>query len=657
MTLVPYPNYSESGVEWLGQIPAHWSALSLARVTFDKCDGPFGSGLKSEHYVERGVRVVRLQNIREGRFDATDAAFIDEEYYRTELGGHDVLEGDLLIAGLGDERNTVGRACVAPPEIEPAMVKADCFRFQLDTRRVLTGFAAAQLTAGARYDAGLLSSGSTRSRISLTEMAGRRLALPPKREQVAIVTFLDRETAKIDALVWEQQRLIGLLKEKRQAVISYAITKGLVPNAPTKDSGIDWPASVPAHWEVLPLTRVVNQFVDYRGKTPTKIDDGVPLVTATQIKEGRVDHTLDPVFISEEEYAERMTRGFPEKGDVLITTEAPLGETAQIEEERVALGQRIILMKPNKSKVTGDYLFTHFRSQFGQNELWKRASGSTASGIRADRLRASAVLVPPRDEQIAIVNWITEKISRFPPIEIAIHRQIELLQERRAALISAAVTGKIDVRGLVTNTPVRTDSRNVRLVVAAEIIERLSQKANFGRVKLQKLTYLTEAHAGVSELDGNYLRAAAGPLDRDMIAEMEAQLQRVGHVSVDQAGGQGKQVIYKFHGSAGAYREELATILADRKARFLHLLSDLGDLETKSVEAIATLYAVWDDALIDGQTPTDDAVVSGVLEEWHPDKAKKFRAAELHEWLGWMRRHNLVPEGNGPRTSTGRFLL
>jgi type I restriction enzyme S subunit len=232
-------------------------------------------------------------------------------------------------------------------------------------------------------------------------------------------------------------------------VISHAVTKGLDPNAPTKDSGMEWPASVPAHWEILPLARVVSQFVDYRGKTPTKIDDGVPLVTATQIKEGRIDHSLDPVFISEEEYAERMTRGFPEKGDVLVTTEAPLGETAQIEDERVALGQRIILMKPNKSKITADYLFTHFRSQFGLNELWKRASGSTASGIRADRLRASAVLVPPLDEQSAIVSWITERVSHLPPIERAIQQQIELLQERRRALISAAVTGKIDVRGLV----------------------------------------------------------------------------------------------------------------------------------------------------------------------------------------------------------------
>jgi type I restriction enzyme S subunit len=190
--------------------------------------------------------------------------------------------------------------------------------------------------------------------------------------------------------------------------------------------------------------------VDYRGVTPQKLDEGpVPLITATQIKNGRIDHALDPVFISEEEYEARMTRGFPERGDVLITTEAPLGETAQIIDERVSPGQRIILMKPNLAKITKAYLFTHFRSQFGQKELWVRASGSTASGIRADRLRASAVLVPPLEEQEIIVRHIDDEISHLPPIEEAANRQIELLQERRTALISAAVTGKIDVRGLV----------------------------------------------------------------------------------------------------------------------------------------------------------------------------------------------------------------
>ena len=112
--LNPAVPMKDSGVEWLGKVPTHWEVLPLARITADKCDGPFGSALKTEHYVDSGVRVVRLQNIAADAFRGTDSAFIGENYYQNELNGHDVKEGDVLIAGLGDERNVVGRACIAP---------------------------------------------------------------------------------------------------------------------------------------------------------------------------------------------------------------------------------------------------------------------------------------------------------------------------------------------------------------------------------------------------------------------------------------------------------------------------------------------------------------------------------------------------------------
>jgi type I restriction enzyme, S subunit len=238
VSLRAYPEYKDSGVVWLGHVPRHWKLLPLNRVTMSKCDGPFGSGLKSEHYCDEGVRVVRLQNIRKAKFDGGDAVFIAPDYFERELAGHGVEPGDLLVAGLGDDRNTVGRACVAPPGLGPAMVKADCFRFRLDGSKVVSSFIAHYLTAGAVADAGLLSSGSTRSRIPLSIMATRTLTLPPIGEQAEIMVFLDRETGKIDTLVAEQERLIALLQEKRQA----AITKGLTPGVPMKPSGISSPS-------------------------------------------------------------------------------------------------------------------------------------------------------------------------------------------------------------------------------------------------------------------------------------------------------------------------------------------------------------------------------------------------------------------------------
>ncbi|MGY3558473.1 type I restriction enzyme S subunit [Bradyrhizobium sp. USDA 4463] len=436
MSFPRYSKYKNSGVEWLGSVPEHWEVIRTAHLFREVADQG------SEDLPILSVSIhdgVSDDELSPDELDRKVTRSEDRSKYKK------VAPGDLVYNMMRAWQGGFGTVRVSGM-VSPAYVVArpkSCFSTIFVEHLLRTPQAIEEMR---RYSHGVTD---FRLRLYWDQFKDLYLTLPPPGEQDAIIAFLERETVKIDTLVEEQQRLIELLQEKRRAVISHAVTQGLNPGVPTKRSEIDWPTLVPAHWEVLPLARVVSQFVDYRGKTPTKIDEGVPLVTATQIKEGRIEHSLDPVFISEEEYAERMTRGFPAKGDVLITTEAPLGETAQVEDERVALGQRIILMKPNKSKITADYLFTHFRSQFGQNELWKRASGSTASGIRADRLRASAVLVPPLDEQSEIVNWITEKVSHFPPIERAIQRQIELLRERRAALISAAVTGKIDVRGLV----------------------------------------------------------------------------------------------------------------------------------------------------------------------------------------------------------------
>lgn len=222
--LDPSVPMKDSGIPWLGEVPAHWEVMALGRITTSKCDGPFGSGLKSDHYVDAGARVIRLQNIRGGRFDDRDAAFIDIGYFESEMARHAVNNGDLLIAGLGDDKNVVGRACVAPVDIYPALVKADCFRFQLDGDRAVAGFVAWALTVGAAYDAGILSSGSTRSRIPLTVMATRKIPLPPINEQIEISRHIEAVQTEFDQLMVAAQGAIKLLLDRRSALIAAAVT-------------------------------------------------------------------------------------------------------------------------------------------------------------------------------------------------------------------------------------------------------------------------------------------------------------------------------------------------------------------------------------------------------------------------------------------------
>jgi type I restriction enzyme S subunit len=424
-----------SGVDWLSDIPAHWEIVPLRYVASEYCDGPFGSGLKSEHYVDEGVRVIRLQNIRAGAFNDSDAVFIEHSYFATELKRHEVLPDDVLIAGLGDDRNVVGRACVAPPSIGPAIVKADCFRFRLKRDRALPAFVAAQLTIGSEQAAGALSTGSTRSRIPLSVMASRKIALPNIAEQVDIC----------------------------------------------------------------------NQ---------------VELLT-----------------------------------------------------------------------------------------------------------------VPLRNAKVAI------------------ERSVWLLENRRSSLITSAVTGKINLRGhsVATSQP---DRSRLRALVAAEIADRHREIQRFGRVKLQKLLYLAEAHAGVHELQGNYFREAAGPLDSGMIADAERGMAASRYFDSVAQGKTGSGVSYAPLAGAGKHRPELINLLGAREVALTHVINLLRGLDTRASEVIATIYALWNDDLLDGESPDDDRIVQAFLNEWHPEKRQKFKEAEVRHWLDWMKRNSLVPAGRGPKTTS-----
>ena len=219
----PYPAYKDSGVEWLGEVPAHWQAAQLRRMAVDRCDGPFGSGLKSAHYTERGIRVVRLQNIGHGEFRDSDAAFISQSHYAS-LGDHSVLPGDILVAGLGDDSHPPGRACVAPENIVPAMVKADCFRFRPDMEQVEPQFMAHQLTATAVAASAVLSTGATRSRTNLQSASARVVGIPNVREQRLIVAFISLATSSICVAQQAAKQQVAAFGEYRTRLIADVVT-------------------------------------------------------------------------------------------------------------------------------------------------------------------------------------------------------------------------------------------------------------------------------------------------------------------------------------------------------------------------------------------------------------------------------------------------
>ena len=438
--LRPYAEYKESEVEWLGRIPKHWEANRLKYAT--KLN-PTAATVRN---LSRSLEVSFIPMEAVGEYGGLDLTSV-KPLAEVNSGYTYFGEGDIVVAkitpcfenGKGAlAAGLVNRIAFGTTELHVLRAEKAADRGFLFYVSMSDAFR--KLGEAEMYGAG------GQKRVPDSFIENLRHPLPPLPEQRAIAGFLDRETAQIDALVAKKERLIELLQEKRTALITRAVTKGLDPDVKMKDSGIEWLGEIPAHWNVSRLNHVVTKFVDYRGKTPEKVPFGVPLVTAKNIKNQIVDFSESQEYITEELYPLWMIRGFPELGDVVVTTEAPLGETAQIANTNIALAQRIILLKAVRESVTNEYLKYHFAGDSGVSELQTRATGSTAMGIKASHLKASLITTPPMAEQNQITAFLDREIAKLGALGSRIHQAIARLKELRTALISAAVTGKIDVR-------------------------------------------------------------------------------------------------------------------------------------------------------------------------------------------------------------------
>jgi len=440
----PYPAYKDSGVEWLKEIPAHWTCLALSRVTLSRCDGPFGSGLKTEHYARSGVRVIRLQNIGSSEFIDADGAYVDEQYAR-DLGDHRVIGGDLLIAGLGDERHPVGRACVAPAGIEPAMVKADCFRFRLLESRVVPTFAAYQLSVTATAAAGSLATGATRSRMNLGTTASLKLAVPVVEEQHTIATFLDRETARIDTLVAKKERLIELLQEKRTGIITRAVTKGLDPNVPMKDSGVEWLGEIPAHWEVVKWRHCCHVTEGQVSPNDERFRDRV-MIAPNHIESG----TGKILFTKTADDQGAISGKYIVKpGDIIYSKIRP-----GLSKVCIATGDWLCSADMYPVAITNENLVARYLLYFMLSEPFTRLMVDESMRVampkvNREKLAACPLVIPGTEEQRAMSSFLDHETTRIDALIGKVSKAVERLGELRTALIAASVTGKIDVREVV----------------------------------------------------------------------------------------------------------------------------------------------------------------------------------------------------------------
>jgi type I restriction enzyme S subunit len=292
------------------------------------------------------------------------------------------------------------------------------------------------------------STGVSYPAINPSDLISIKVPVPRTDDQSAIKEFLDCETAKIDVLISEQQDLIALLREKRQAVISHTVTKGLNPNVPMKYSGIEWLGDVPEHWKVIAIKHIVSTpITDGPHETPDFPDEGIPFVSAEAIATGEIDFEKVRGFISRHDHLRYSQKYSPQIGDIyMVKSGATTGITAIVETDiEFNIWSPLAAIRCGESAIP-KYILYFLRSKNFQDAVSMYWSFGTQQNIGMGVIENLSIALPPKKEQEAAVSFVDHQIDKIETLISDAESIISLLQEHRIALISAVVTGKVDVR-------------------------------------------------------------------------------------------------------------------------------------------------------------------------------------------------------------------
>lgn len=443
-----YPKYKQSNLTWSDSLPTGWSTIPLKRISKlvngstpksgveEYWDGeikwitPADMGKLSSPYISHGARSITRAGLE-------------------SCGTHLVPESAIVVS----TRAPIGAVSIASSEL---CTNQGC-KSLICQRKVEPKFIYYQLLIN-KAELNKLGRGTTFVELSSEDLASFNVSLPSLDEQTQIATFLDRETAKIDRLIEKQQRLIKLLEEKRQAVISHAVTKGVNPGASMKDSEVEWLGEVPEHWEVTKFSYIKTLLTDYTANGSfadlkknvtylTEEDGFARLIRLTDLRKDL--RNSDGVWIDKSAY-KYLAKSALYGGEFLL---ANVGAYAGLfyqmpsTDSPASLAPNMFMAKFDSKKVLRDYMAIIGQSDNVYKQLRLRATASSAQPkLNKDDFKSVYCALPPIHEQKEILSFLNKELETIEKLFTNSHRSISLLKERRTALISAAVTGKIDVR-------------------------------------------------------------------------------------------------------------------------------------------------------------------------------------------------------------------
>ncbi len=421
MSFPRYPKYKNSGVEWLGDVPAHWDVVQFKQFVDIQNGSDYKHVEQDEGYPVLGSGGIFTY--------ASDFLYDGESVL---LGRKGTIDKPLHVTGRFWTVDTMYWTKISP-DASGRFAYYSALTIPFDYYS--TNTALPSMTKGA--------------------LSSHFVTRPPLPEQTLIASFLDQETEKIDGLVAEQRRLMELLKEKRQAVISHAVTKGLNPNAPMKPSGIEWLGEVPEHWEVTPLKWLTDpkRPIMYGIVLPgPDVGEGIPILKGGNVRPSRMN--LQSMARTTPEIEAPYARARLKAGDLVYSIRGTIGDCEPVPAE---LDGSNITQDVARVAIANDVSAPWVRwallAPAIRDDLASGSLGAAVRGINIFDLKRVSIPTPPQDEQAAIAAYIDSQSKKLEQLTAEAQQAIGLLQERRTALISAAVTGQIDVRGLVAAAP------------------------------------------------------------------------------------------------------------------------------------------------------------------------------------------------------------
>jgi type I restriction enzyme S subunit len=398
-----YERYKDSGVEWIGEIPEHWGVIKLKYVT----KLAYGDSLPTENREEEGE--------------------VDVFGSNGKVGTHNVANtlSPVIIVG---RKGSYGKVTYSDKKC-----------FAIDTTYYIDNRCTKSNIKWLYYSLMVLELDKNSQDTGVPGLSreyayNKYVPVPTVNEQVAIANFLDQKTAEIDGLIADKEKFIELLQEKRQAIITEAVTKGLNPNVRMKDSGIEWIGEIPEHWEVKKLKYVSNITMGQSPKSEECSYDeiGVPFLQGNA--EFTNVHPIPKLYCN-------TANKFSKVNDILLSVRAPVG-AMNISDRVYGIGRELCAITAKKIQVK--YLW--YSLTVSLEELFIKSKGSTFEAVTVTDVQNLLIILPPKNEQDAIVNFLDQKTAEIDSLVTETKNQIEKLKEYRQSLISEAVTGKIDVR-------------------------------------------------------------------------------------------------------------------------------------------------------------------------------------------------------------------